>query len=93
MGAMLGGTDGEHRAGDAFGEPVENAFALDLAQRCGRPEIDTELHTRIRGVDTLTAGSRSSGKLFCKLFLRHPKATGCARPRGHMQVIHAVSLP
>ncbi len=33
LGAVLGGADGKHRAGESLGEAVDGEFALDLAQR------------------------------------------------------------
>lgn len=66
---------------------------MDVTQCRCRTQIETELHTRIGGVDALTARAGGAGELLEQLSRRHRESAGCARAPGHVQVIHAISLP
>lgn len=85
---VLRGADGEHRARESPGEAVEDEFALGVAQRRRRAQVEGELHPRVGGVDALAAGSRGMGELLDQLSRRHPEAAGCAGARRHVQVVH-----
>ncbi len=93
LGAVFGGADGEHRPRDAVREAAKNAFALVLGQCRGRAQIDAELHSRVRGVDALAAGTGGAGELLDQLVVWNDEAMGCAGARRYVQVIHATSLP
>lgn len=44
LGAVLGGADREHRAGQPGNESLEREFPLSLGQRCRGCDVEPELH-------------------------------------------------
>ena len=93
LGPVLRGADGESGACSAVSQPLEDACALDFVQSGGGAQIQTELYTRVGGVDALTTGSGGAGELLEQFLLRHPESMGCTGARWHVQVIHVTSLP
>jgi hypothetical protein len=90
---VLGGGDGQHRAGEPLGEAVEGPCPLDFAQRRRGGQVETELHPRVGGVDALATRAGGPGELFDQLVRGHREATGSTGARWHVQVLHTISVP
>src|SRR5690606_8614341 len=79
--------------GGAGRETFEHAGTLDLVQGRGGGEVQAQLHPRVGGVHSLTARPGGMGELLDQLCGGDAQAAGCARSRGHEQVVHAPGLP
>mgnify|MGYP001683332039 CR=1 FL=1 len=89
LGTILRGGDGQDTSGQAFPKLTQGTLTLLLAQGACRTQVQAELHPRICGIHSLSAGARSVRKALDQLPRGHDETTRAARPSGNTQIIHA----